>query len=330
MATPYAPTTFTTPVVAATAGGAGVAARIPFISLSEYMNYPTSMDTLNLVPQGDSQQQQAAFFDLLQRASAWIDRLTMGMSLAAKGASLRATLNTEMAAVPLIRGTLRLICDFWPVLEVRGVDVGIDPSSLATIGTNLAAGIRLGRRTIYVPFAQPFLPASQKLYALQALVPADSLVVAWSYVNGYPHTQLATTTTGGSPTLQVLATDGASGLLGVYPGTQLTIVDGALTETITVQSVSGTTITATANLQNVHTVPATPDFIPVTGLPTEVRMAGIYLMTGLLKTRGDEALLLQEAVQPRQRMKYMGDLPKDFMLACKMLAPYTIRLKANR
>ena len=325
---PYTPTPLQTSVVSPSAGGAGVATTIPFISPSEYNNYPTAMATSDLVPDGDANQQADAFFSLLTRASNWVDRITMGMALATRGASLRATLNVESAMVPLVRGELKLICDYRPVLEVRGVDVGANLTSLATVGPSIAAGIRLGRRTIYVPLAAPSLPAASR--SLVSLVPPNPLFCVWSYISGYPHTKLLDSVDKGLDTFSVQPTDGGGGLLGVYPGSQLDLVDGQSSESVVVKSVAGNVITTQAALAFDHVLPDGPDFIPVTGVPADVRLANIYLATGLLKTRGDEAVLLSEVTEPHRRQMMMGDLPKDFLIAMKLLQSFKVRLKAPR
>ena len=147
--TPYTPTTFVNPVVNPAIGGAGQS--YPYVSVSQYRFAPTGVDTSNLVVGGSAAQSTQALADTLTRASSWADRITMGADAAAKGASLCATLSIESGMMPAVRGELRLVCDYKPIIQVNGVDIGPDMGSLASVGASAAGAIRIGRRTIYVP-----------------------------------------------------------------------------------------------------------------------------------------------------------------------------------
>lgn len=325
--TPYEPSAFTTPVVNPAVGGAG--APVPYVSNSMYANAPTAMDVLNLVPGGNAQAQAQALADTLRRAAAWADRYCFGQDMAAKGASLAATQSVEAAQVRVVNGELRLICDYKPIISVTGVDIGPDMSSLSSVGASVAASIRIARRTIHVPvvgFVGRDGSAINPPYA-----PVGRYMAVWSYVNGYPHSALAASVVAGATTLTLQPTDGAAGLLGMIPNaTQLRIVDGESTETITVKSVTGTTVTATTALRYAHTAPNAPDFLPVTALPAEVEQAVIFMTTALIKTRGDNAIVLDDLVEPKQVRKTAGDEWSDVDWAMQMLRPYRVRMKDAR
>lgn len=334
MAVPYTPTTLTTPIINPAVGGYG--APIPYISNSVYSFAPTAMDVSNLVQGGNTQAQEQALYDTIRRASGWADRYCFGADPAAKGASLAATLSVESAYVKVLRGELRLVCDYKPIIDVRGIDVGLDPANVQSIGSTMAASVRVGRRTIYVPYAQVFWNGPPPTDTPTVSLPVnagDRLYVVWSYTNGYPHTKLAASIGANTNQCSLTATDGAGGLLGVYPGTQMTIVDGGNTETFTVQSVTAgattATVTATANFATTHNLPAAPDFLPVTALPDDVRAAIIFLATSLIKTRGDLSVVLDEMQEPRERQASAGDIEDDVAYAMELLDPYRIRVKGK-
>lgn len=321
MTGPYAPTAFATPAFNPATGGKGV--PFAYVSNSQYLFAPTAVDTNALVPGGSADAQAQALADVLTRASAWADRVCFGSDPAAKGSSLAATVSVESAYLPVTGGSLRLPCDYKPIVSVLGVDVGFDPTSVQSIGTG--AALRFGRRTIYVPAYVipavgapfPYAPPSRKVYAV------------WSYVNGYPHTRLAADAAQGATSLTVAATDGGSDVLGVMTGSSLTIIDGESTETVTVTAVDGTTLTTSA-LRFAHTVPSVPDFTPVTAIPADVTQAVIFLATALVKTRGDNSLVLDEITEPRTVRREAGDEFTDVGLAMKLLAPFRVRVKAAR
>jgi hypothetical protein len=324
MTQPYSPTPFATPVINPAVGGAG--APIPYLSISQYKYAPTAMDTSDLVVSGTAADQDRALADTLRRASAWADRICFGADAAAKGASLAATLSVQVAQVPVLGRQLRLVCDYKPVIQVNGIDLGPSMNALAPLAD--PTGIRIGRRTIYVPLSAGIVGRDNGAFTFSTA--GSSYAVVWSYVNGYPHTQLASAVTAGSSTVNVAATDGGTGLLGVLNGMRMTIVDGVDTETFVVASVSGTTITTATPLLYDHALPAAPDFLPVTSIPSDVEEAVILLSTVLIKTRGDNSLVLEELTAPEKEQDSGGDEFTDLKVAMSMLAPYQVRIKAGR
>lgn len=336
-AVPYAPTPFTSPIVNPQIGGYG--APVPYISCSMYQFAPTAMDTTSLVPEssvvialgGDAAAQTQALYDTIRRASAWADRICFGADPSGKGASLAATMSVESAYVKILNGEIRLICDYKPIVEVLGIDVGTYPANTTSIGNQISTLVRIGRRTIHVPVQGVLYnwPNNLPVLITPTMWGNGRLYAVWSYVNGYPQTVLTADTIEGATTVHVEATDGAGSLYGVYPGTQLTIYDGQYTETFAVQSLSGTTITTTTGLANAHTVPDAPDFLPVTQIPAEVQQAVIFLTTALIKTRGDNSLVLDELNPPERFQATSGDVIGDVEEAKRLLAPYKVHVKAK-
>lgn len=346
MAAPYTPTAFAAPIINPAIGGTGVN-PVPYISVSQYNFAPTAMDTSTLIENGNQAAQTQALYDTIRRASRWADRYCFGADPAAKGASLAATLSVESAQAKIIRGEIRLVCDYKPILEVVGIDVGTDPSAVSTVGAQIAAATRVGRRTLYVPVGysgwttQPTASFDSSI-TFDGSAPApvstpgrrwDGTVYAvWSYVNGYPHNQLAQNIEADATQVVVKATDGAGGVYGVYPGTQLTVIDGASTETVTVTSVTPGTATCTIGttaFADSHTAPAGPDFLPVTALPEDISLAVIFFTTSLIKTRGDNSLVLDEVREADQMHSSMGDVAEDVAYAMELLDPYRVRIKGH-
>ncbi len=333
MSVPFSPTPFSIPVPVNPTYGGVLGDIIPYISPTAYRSAPTSMATDDLIPgsqttQSNAAAQEQALVDTLRRASEWTDRICFGAVASSKRTGLRASVNVEVDEVPVVRGYLRLYCDIKPIAEVRGVDVGLVMGSLNTIGSSLAAGIRIGRRTIYVPFSIPFLSASFRNFGM--VFPPDKLVAVWAYVGGFPHTSLAANIVKGTNTATLTPTDGSTGLLAVYPGTSLEIVDGVSTEYFVVQSVSNNVVTSTTNFVNDHNIPQAPDFIAVTAVPPGVRLATIYLNTALLKTRGDSSIALEEITSPRSIQRVAGDVWADIQFAKDLLKPYKSHVKKPR
>lgn len=333
MSVPYSPIPFSIPVPVNPTYGGVLGDIIPYLSPTGFRSMPTSMATDDLIPNSQTTQsnaaaQEQALVDTLRRASEWTDRICFGAVASSKRTGLRASINVEVDEVPVVRGYLRLYCDIKPIAEVRGVDVGLVMGALNTIGSSLASAIRIGRRTIYVPYSIPFLSSSYRNFGM--VFPPDKLVVVWSYVGGFPHTSLSATITQGTMTATLTPTDGSTGLLAVYPGTSMEIVDGVNTEYFVVQSVVNNVVTSTTPFQFGHTVPPGPDFIAVTAVPPGVRLATAYLNTVLLKTRGDSSIALDEINEPRHLQEAAADLWPDIKLAKEMLKPYKSHVKKPR
>ena len=329
MATPYSPIPFTTPVVNPAVGGFGAAQ--PYISTSMYQYAPTAMNTNSLVPGGTAAQNTQALYDTINRACRWADRYVFGSDPAAKGASLAATLSVESAFVPMINGEIRLVCDYKPILELTGLDVGPDPSNVVSVYNTVSSLIRFGRRVIYVPLAVNYFVGRNQQASQQAIntAPGRQAYAVWSYVNGFPHSSLASSVVAGATSVTLVSTDGNGGLFGVYPGTQMTIKDGVSTETFQVSSVTGSTITTVEPLQFAHTVPTAPDFLPVTALSDDITLAVIFFTTALIKTRGDFSITLHEMAQPTDLKSTVGDVETDVAYAMELLDPFRIRVKGR-
>ncbi|HVA08717.1 MAG TPA: hypothetical protein VNG12_18440 [Acidimicrobiales bacterium] len=340
MAAPYVPTAFSTPVISPSAGSVG-ANPIPYVSISEYQFAPTAMAIGQLVPGGFTTTQLQSLADVIRRASRWADNICFGADPDGK-ASLAASVSVESQWAKVVNGALRLACDYRPI-EVVGIDVGASPTSVSSVGATVAAQVRIGRRTIVVPLAIGSIFRSKDVPAITPYATQFGRVYAvWSYVNGFPHTKLHTSVLSGATTCVVTATNGAGGLWGVYAasgaflGTQLQIIDGVNTETVSVKSITaGTTTTTltTSAFQHAHTVPTAPDFIPVTQLPEDIHQACITLTSALIKsTRGSRTMEMARAPgQPpsRQVMAQAGALG-NWENACDLLHDYGIRQKLSK
>ena len=345
--TPYLPTALTTPVLNPATGSTAVP-PISYISTSEYLYAPTAMSIASLKPGGNSADQTQVLADTIRRASAWADAICFGADPAAKGVSLAASLSVQSTWTTIKTGELRLICDYKPILELVGCDVGSDPSAVATVGT-LAASARFGRRTIYIPWCGvPFRSGDTAPSVVPNTATYGRLYAVWSYVNGYPHTQLLDSVTAAATSCVVEATDGTGGLWGVFPasgafpGTELTFYDGQNTERVFVQAVAvntpspGQATLTTSAFAHAHTIPTAPDFIPVSAVPSDVHQAVISLTTMLIKTRGARAMEMPRIPGQMPTQKWMNNQVlsqagafEDFTIADTLLTPYKVRMKGQ-
>lgn len=347
MTTPFVPTPFATPFVNPNVGGTG-APPIPYISNSEFNFAPTSLAGNQLVPGGTLQQNNQSLADTIRRATSWCDELCFGVDPAGKGASLAASLSVEGSLVRIKGGQIRLICDYRPILEVIGIEVGTGMADLAPLDSGTAGFMTIGRRTIYIPYGYgnfPYRSGDTPAPVFQSgTSTANTVYAVWSYVNGYPHTKLAAAVTQGATSCVVSATDGNGGVWGVYPastpfpGTALTVVDGAFTEQIFVQAITpntpsaGLTTLTTSAFANPHLLPLAPDFVPVSAVPDSVHQAVISLTSALIKVRGARAQVMPTipgGVPNGQALAQAG-ADEDYHIALRILSEGGFRIRVKR
>lgn len=345
MTTPYLPPPLATAIINPVVGSSG-APPLPYVSNTEFAFAPTGLDANHLYPGGTAQKNAQSLADTIRRASRWCDDICFGQDPAGKGASLAASLSVESATVRVKAGMLRLICDFRPIVQVVGIALRSGLSNLTSLDPTIAALTTIGRRTIYVPIGMSVAvarPGDSSVSFPSASSPG-SIFAVWSYVNGYPHLRLATNVVQGATSCVVTAVDGAGGVWGVFPasgafpGTELTVVDGGETERIFVRGVTpnspvtGKTTLTTTPFANAHTVPAAPDFIPVTAVPQDIHQAVISLTTALVKVRGTRALVMPSQAGGRPGPAAMAEAGalEDYSIALKILTQGGFRIRMKK
>lgn len=283
----------------------------PYISLSDYKNAPTAIDTSQLIPGSNQAANDQELARVIKRASGWADRLC--------DQTLAATLDTQSESDLNVRrdGTVRVVCNFWPVLELDSFLAGPTPSTITAVTDTTNIALK-GRNVLSVPVFG--LVANTPLVGFLAggLLPGDRACATWSYWNGWPHSTL----TGGPYHINDASITVKTSLPAALAGQQLTISDGANEEVVTVSSAftGGTTIPLVGGLANTHTVPAGPDSIVVTALPWDARNGVIHLTSCLIKTRGAEADVMDSiGDEPAQSAAIEGGGVEDFSIAVDLL-----------
>lgn len=333
MTQPYMPVVLATPIVNPAVGSQGPP-PIPYLSNAMYTFAPTAIDSKNLNPAGGAQNNAQVLADTIRRASRWADTHCFGADACAAGATLAASLSVENVVTRIKQGTLRLICDYRPIIEVIGIDVGANPGCVTSIGPNVARAVRIGRRGITVPL-YGFSTRSGDIGNPPGSVGSlGGLYAVWSYVYGYPHTKLVSNVVANATSCVVQSTDGNGGVWGVPTYPYLTIYDTDLTETVQVTGVtpgSTTTTLTTTPFANGHTIPSAPDFLPMTALSDDITQAVISLTNMLIKSRGSRALVMPKTAggAPSSQALAQTGATRDWEVACKLLKPYRIATKSK-
>jgi len=284
---------------------------VPYISTEDYLNAPTAVDTSSLIPGGTTQQNLQALANVIRSASGWANNLCYQI--------LAATLDTQLASGLLVRrdGTVRVVCDFWPVLELASFSAGPRPSMLAAVTATSDIWLK-GRKVLVVPVSG--LSGTSTNFAFPGpLVPGSRAYGLWSYWNGWPHAALTATAAQGATSLAI-----TPALPAATSGRVMTIWDGANTEQVLIGAsfTGGTSLPVPATL-NTHTLPTAPGSILVSTLPDDVRQAVISLTSALIKTRGAQSYDMASVGQAPSKSELIeGGGLEDLAVAVDLLTQY--------
>jgi|SRR5579872_3546522 len=141
-----------------------------------------------------------------------------------------------------------------------------------------------------------------------------------SYVNGFAVTTLASQANAGQAVLNLVPPPGQTAVQGFYAGQMLSLQDAA-PESVTVLSVSGNSVTLTANLAQNHpadTMVIEPIYQDL-GFD-DVQQATLLLTENLLKTKGIGPLVLKNDAVQASRQAPEQDLVLE---ATQLLEPFT-------
>lgn len=317
----FIPTPFTTPNVAPNAVAGDAFRRIPYISVSEYRFAPTAIDTTNMVP-GTTvpANSTASLAETILRASAWLDQFVFHRG----DGTIAASVTTEWDWITVKPdGSLSLICNFKPVLQVIGVGLGPTPSQQSSLDSTTAGDIAIDGKIIELPgtwcWSGP-VPSFRGFPSYNG-----QAYVTWQYVNGYPHMALAANANAGATSITVTPAVPSAFPYGVYANTPLTIRDGQNTEVVQISTTpTSNTLQLVSPLQFTHVLPGTPDSILVSSVPWQIEQATILLTSCLIKTRGSRAFVMSDSPGGKPSRKAMGEAGAlaDYDMALTMLKPF--------
>ncbi len=281
-----------------------------YLTVQEFKNAPTGIDCSNIIPGGTQAQSDAELFNIIRRASAWIDEIC-------KQKTLEATQNTETKEVTMNNsGLIRVHPDMMPILSLSTPQYRISPAgpwidlpleyiqtldryfviyNLNTFSISSALALQFPTFSYFSPY---------RIRDLQRI----PLTIQYTYINGYPNTLTKDPSPAGSGTIDVINP------VGLTQGQLLTIYDNEFTEEITVQSVAGNVVTLSTPTLFDHAAN-----IPISNLPAHVKQACVMLAAYLIKERGALSITMNESsMQGISRYKDASDIDT----AKEMLRPF--------
>lgn len=270
----------------------------PYITADEFMASPTGVNVSQLVPRGTEEQNRHALNTVIQRASSYADMFCKQV--------LAATTDITSGRYRIQRtGVVRVATRFSPIVEVTSISLGFTPSSMTAL-TNFS-NVWIDRKVVTFPIeTMQLLPGYSTFYG------DGRVYCSVGYVNGYANTLTTGAWSAGVTSATVAST------LGMYPGVELTIYDTGAVETVFVQSVSGNTVTFTSPLLYAHDAGTN-----ISALPAAVKQAVVLLTSALIKTRGSEAIVMQQLrQQPGTTTPIEGGGMQEIALAKEMLLPF--------
>ena len=263
---------------------------LSYVDNLTFTNWPTGLDTAQIVPAGTGAQESAALTQILAAASSWVDH-TCKQRVAA------TTDGEQKRLRPNPQGQLEVFSKNFPIIALQSAQ-WID---LSSFGSSAWTQIDV---TKVMPLERSFVIYDQD-YTPWRSMGAPPLIVQYEYENGYAHTTVTGPASGtstvvpiGSGTLQVASTIGigttASGSAGWNLDSELTILDGPNTETVEVTAINATTLTLASPTVYQHSVGAL-----VTAVPELVREAAILAACWMIKNpRGDGSFSMPSSGAP--------------------------------
>lgn len=261
------------------------ATEVSYLTEAEFLATPTALSIQDLIPDGSQAEQDGALSTAIARASSWVDNI-LNQPLAVNSAMEQGWYRVDRY------GRLNVPLENKPLLEVTSVSLGTKPSNLTPLAS--LADVCVNRSTIEIPAANQ--------------VVASKVLVQVGYLAGYAVTTVADPVTATSTSLPLIS------VAGVYPGTSLTIADGARTEHVVVDSVTGSTATLTSGLAYAHATG-----VAVGNLPNRAKEACALLTVVVIQTRGNDAIILDALEQPMRLSSEYGASGVNMNLAMTLL-----------
>jgi hypothetical protein len=236
-----------------------------YVSYEEFRQHPHYLDLENLLVGRKEELQKSTVREALLFASTWADsELDM---------PLGAHVHTEYARCnPDRQGRIKHHPEHAPVIKVAGLATGLLPDDLDDVTSPQVWLEQQGRMII------AYGPSGPTLSTLQfgGASGTSELLTRWTYVAGWPATQLGANATAGTSTLTVGST------VGMLAGTVLRLWTPGLEEAVTVASVTGlTTIELTSPILGDHQTG-----MSCSALPPDARMAVIKMAVAKLLRKG--------------------------------------------
>lgn len=278
----------------------------PYITVAEYLNAPTSIDSSNLVVGGNSAAQTAELYNVIIRASSFMNEYL--------NQDLNATVNTENQRTRFTpEGFIALHPNNNPVVSLSAFNYGSTPNNMTALSDC---------STVWFEDQQIIIPVSQLSTTYSSQGPLsfggsgstrNQIFVNYTYASGFVNNLIAVATAGATS----LTVQDASGIVA---GMTLRITDGANSESVTVGTTytyASTTVPLASALSYSHA-----NTITLGNMPTTIKQACILVTTAFLKMRGDSSMTMALSVNPSRNVTTNSLYGTEVSTALQMLDLY--------
>ena len=278
----------------------------PYITVAEYLNAPTSIDSSNLVVGGNSAAQTAELYNVIIRASSFISEYL--------NQDLNAATNTETQRTRFTpEGFIALHPNNNPVISLSAFSYGSTPNNMTSLSDC---------STVWFEDQQIIIPVSQLSTSYSSQGPLsfggagsnrNQIFTSYTYVSGFVNNLISVATAGQTS----LTVQDASGIV---VGMRLRITDGANSESVTVGSTytyGSTTVPLVSALSYSHA-----NTITLGNMPTTIKQACILVTTAFLKMRGDSSMTMALSVNPSRTVTNDAIYGTDIGVALQMIDLY--------
>ena len=275
-----------------------------YLTLAEYKNAPTSIDSNNLVVGGNQEAQDAELNRVILRATSYLNEYL--------NQDLTADQYTETQRVRVNgMGYVALHPYQSPVISLSSFEYGSAPNALVAIPDPSQCWFE--NQEIIIPLANMATSWSSQgpLAFGPNMGPNVTMFAKYTYVAGFVNT-LCTGVAGES---ELVVTNAA----GILPGEPYRIFDGAKTETVTVSdsyTYGDLTVTLTAPLLYSHAA------VCFSGMPNAIKQATILATTAFIKMRGDSSMTMNLTTQPTANIANQSRYSGEIAMALDMVSKY--------
>jgi hypothetical protein len=265
----------------------------PYITVAEFKNAPTSLDYNNLVVGGNQNAQDAELARVILRATSYLNEYL--------NQDLHANPVTETQRVRMSGdGFIYLHPNKNPIISLSAFQWGSSPNNLQTLADPSQCWFE--SQQIVIPLSQINTTyTSSGPLAFGSYGPRIPLFTKYTYIAGYVNT-----TCTGSLNASTLTVANVAGIL---PGETYRIIDGAFSESVTVDNsyvYGSTTILLTAPLAFAHTGAG------FSNMPFAIKQATILMTSAFVKQRGDASMTMNLTTQPTvnigNNQRYAGEI----------------------
>lgn len=275
-----------------------------YLTLAEYKNAPTSIDSNNLVVGGNQEAQDAELSRVILRATSYLNEYL--------NQDLTADQYTETQRVRVNgMGYVALHPYQSPVISLSNFQYGSAPNALVAIPDPSQCWFE--NQEIIIPLANMATSWSGQgpLAFGPNMGPNVTMFAKYTYVAGFVNTLC----TGVATESEIVVTNAA----GILPGESYRIFDGSKTETVTVSdsyTYGDLTVTLSAPLIYSHAA------VCFSGMPNAIKQATILATTAFIKMRGDSSMTMNLTTQPTANIANQSRYSGEIAMALDMVSKY--------